>query len=90
MPRSLQHLCGVRLAVDPFDRNVWHFAIRGTRYALRERGGTVIMETDAGTALGRFIDGEQAMSYACAVAGIAPPGRIALPMHDVDRGRKGQ
>ena len=82
MPRSLQYICGIRLAVDPFDHTLWHFALRGTRYALRERGGTVIVETDAGTSLGRFVDGEQAMTYAFAIAGIAPTGRIPLPLRD--------
>ena len=78
MPRLLHYVAGVRLVVDPYDHRLWHFAMLGKRYTLRDRGGTAALQTDEGMPLGTFHDWSRAVATAREHAHTASTERIPI------------
>jgi len=87
MPRLLHYVSGVRLIIDPYDHRLWHFVIRGKRYALQTRGGSYILRSDDGVSLGRFVDVSKAIQGAREHAHSAATDRIPLVAPRISVGR---
>ncbi len=78
MARLLHYVSGIRLMADAYDPRLWRFSIHRKRYLLRSRGGTFVLQTEDGTAVGTFRDWNAAVAEAREHAHAASTDRIPL------------
>lgn len=78
MARLLHYVSGIRLIADAYDLRLWRFTIQRKRYLLRARGGTFVLQTEDGRAVGTFRDWTAAVAEAREHARAANTDRIPL------------